>query len=71
MKKNQLLTVGTVAQELEVSRYRIHQLINEDRFPNAFQVPSGQWLIPSGDLTKAIRNRKPGRPKSTKKGVAK
>jgi excisionase family DNA binding protein len=64
--KQNLLTVGTVARELGVSRVRVHQLLADGRFPSAFQLDGGQWLIDQKDLaTNRVRN--PGRPK-TKKG---
>ena len=58
----ELLTVGSAARELGVSRYRIHQLIRAERFPYAQQLDSGQWLIERADL-EANRVRKPGRPR--------
>lgn len=63
--KPSLLTVGSVAKELGVSRYRIHQLIADGRFPSAFQLESGQWLIDNKDLA-ANRVRNPGRPKTNR-----
>lgn len=64
MKQN-LLTVGTVARELGVTRVRVHQLIAGGRFPSAFQLDGGQWLIDHKDLA-VNRVRNPGRPKTKK-----
>lgn len=63
MKNESIRTVGMVAGELGVSRVRVHQLLADGRFPSAFQLDGGQWLIDHKDLaTNRVRN--PGRPKT-------
>ncbi len=62
MKRDDLMTVGMVAGELGISRDRVHQLIRAQRFPSAFQLASGQWLIEAKDV-EATRVRANGRPR--------
>jgi hypothetical protein len=65
--KIEWLKVGTVAARLEISRYRVHQLIHDERFPSAFQLEDGTWLIDAKDLQRDdVRIRIAGRPKKQK-----
>jgi predicted DNA-binding transcriptional regulator AlpA len=67
--KTQLLKVGTVAKRLRVSRQRVHNLLKEkpSRFPKAFQLEDGTWLIPKSDLDKLRIAPTGGRPKKEAK----
>jgi excisionase family DNA binding protein len=55
-----LLTVQDVAKELEISVWRVHQLIKEQRLPA--QKLGSQYVIKESDLA-LVRERKVGRPK--------
>ncbi len=54
-----LLTVQDVAKKLEISVWRVHQLIKEERLPA--QKLGSQYVIKESDL-ELVKDRKPGRP---------
>lgn len=64
MKKEDLMSVGMVAQALGKTRDGIHKKIQAGHFPSAFQLADGTWLIDKKDLAQAERN--PGRPRTKK-----
>ena len=59
MSKSNLLSVSEAADKLEISRWRINQLINEGRLPA--QKVGRAYVIKELDL-KLVEDRKPGRP---------
>ena len=65
MKDDQgnLLSVMEAAEELDVSRWRVNQLINGGRLPA--QKIGRSYIIKKGDL-ELVRERKVGRPLKTK-----
>ena len=62
MRKEDLMSVGMVAQALGKTRDGIHKKIQAGHFPSAFQLEDGTWLIDRKDLAQAARN--PGRKKA-------
>ena len=59
MSKAKLLSVADAAEKLNVSRWRINQLINGGRLPA--EKVGRAYVIKEPDL-KLVENRKPGRP---------
>ena len=58
-----LLTVRAAAGKLQITVWRVHQLIKARRLPA--QKLGSQYVIKKGDL-KLVANRKPGRPAKVK-----
>ena len=58
-----LLTTSEAADRLGISRGRVHALMREKRLKATRK--GWIWLIDSKDL-RAVRNRKPGRPKKSR-----
>lgn len=58
-----LLTVKDVAERLQITVWRVHQLIKADRLPA--QKLGSQYVIKEVDL-KLVQDRKPGRPAKVK-----
>lgn len=63
MKKKDLMTVGMVARELNLSRERVHNKRRAGHFPSAFQLEDGTWLIGRKDLAQNRQPKPAGRPK--------
>ena len=63
MSKSNLLSVSEAAEKLGISRWRINQLINEERLPA--QKVGRAYVIKESDL-KLVEDRKPGRPPKNK-----
>lgn len=59
MSKEVLLSVSEAADKLGISRWRINQLINQERLPA--QKVGRAYIIKESDL-KLVEDRKPGRP---------
>jgi len=58
----ELLTVKEVAKELEITVWRVHQLIKGNRLPA--EKLGSQYVVKKQDL-ELVKNRTPGRPKKT------
>jgi excisionase family DNA binding protein len=58
-----LLSVSEAAEKLDISRWRINQLINSGRLPA--QKVGRAYVIKEADLD-LVRDRKPGRPPKDK-----
>lgn len=63
MSNAKLLSVSEAAAKLDISRWRINQLINEGRLPA--QKIGRAYVIKEIDL-ELIKDRKPGRPAKEK-----
>jgi excisionase family DNA binding protein len=63
MSSAKLLSVSEAATKLEISRWRINQLINDGRLPA--QKVGRAYVIKEIDL-ELIKDRKPGRPAKKK-----
>jgi excisionase family DNA binding protein len=64
MQTRQILTIRQIAEELNISVQRVHQLIKEDRL-KAEKI-GRDWVVASAALTDNVRNRSIGRPAKTK-----
>lgn len=58
-----LLTVKEVSEKLNITVWRVHQLIKEQRLPA--QKLGSQYVVKESDLAK-VADRKVGRPKKDK-----
>ncbi len=61
MNRGKLVSVGTVARLLGVSRPSVRSYIAEEVFPGAFQLPSGHWRIPLAEV-EALLSKQPKKP---------
>lgn len=63
MSGAKLLSVAEAAEKLNISRWRINQLINEGRLPA--QKVGRAYVVKESDL-ELVKDRKPGRPAKNK-----